>query len=63
MTSQISLISKKILAWVVVFTLTLSTIPTITASHEEDEIMNVENGVFAWNDDELNNDLVFCFKI
>ncbi|MFL2941581.1 MAG: PKD domain-containing protein [Candidatus Poseidoniales archaeon] len=59
MNSQISLMSNKILAWAVVLTLVLSIIPTITATHDEEDIINVENGLFAWNDDELNNDLAF----
>jgi len=61
MNFQISLMSKKILAWAVVFALTLSTIPTIVATHDDEDTINIENGVFAWddNDDELHNDLVF----
>ena len=59
MNFQISLMSKKVLAWATVFALVLSTVPTIVATHDDEDTINVENGVFAWTDDELNNDLAF----
>ena len=49
MNFQISLMSKKILAWAVVFALTLSTIPTSVATHDDealkyaDQVLELKN--------------------
>jgi hypothetical protein len=54
-----SKIGKKVLAWALVFALTLSVIPYTLASHDEDNTINIENGVFPWDSDNLSNDLLF----
>ena len=54
-----SKIGKQVLAWALVFALTLSVIPYTLASHDEDNTINIENGVIPWDDDGLSNDLLF----
>ena len=54
-----SQISKKVLAWAIVFSLVLTFTPTIEATHEDDDTINVENAVFPWEDDGISNDLLF----
>ena len=51
-------LGKKVLSWALVFALVVTFTPLAQASHESD-VINVENGVFPWDDDDLSNDLAF----